>query len=157
MLRAGVPVSLGCDGGPSNNTYDMVREMRLAALIHKPVANDPLVVSAEDVIRMGTLGGAAAMGLKDKIGSIELSKLADIIIIDLNDIGLTPASNPVSNIVYSGNGYAVDTTIVNGRILMRNKRLLTLNEEEVKMKAREHSEALLERAGVDISPKWPIR
>jgi cytosine/adenosine deaminase-related metal-dependent hydrolase len=157
MLAAGVPVSLGCDGGPSNNTYDMIREMRLAALIHKPVANDPLVVSAENVLEMGTLGGAAAMGLSDEIGSIELSKLADIIIVDLNDVGFTPASNPVSNIVYSGNGYAVDTTIVNGRVLMHNKRLLTLDEEEVKQKAREHSTELLERAGVDISPKWPTR
>ncbi len=157
MLKAGVPVSLGCDGGPSNNTYDMVREMRLAALIHKPVANDPLVVSAEQVIEMATLGGAAALGLSDKIGSIELGKLADIILVDLDDIGLTPASNPVSNIVYSGSGYAVDTTIVNGQVLMQGKKLLTLDEEEIKRKARFHSERLLERSGVDISPKWPIR
>jgi cytosine/adenosine deaminase-related metal-dependent hydrolase len=156
MLKLGVPVSLGCDGGPSNNTYDMVREMRLAALIHKPVANDPLVVSAEDVIEMATLGGAAAMGLQDKVGSLEVGKQADIILIDLHDLGLTPASNPVSNIVYSGSGHTVDTTIVNGKILMEGKKLLTLDEDRVIREAREHSIKLLERSGVDISPKWPI-
>ncbi|MHA1768711.1 MAG: amidohydrolase family protein [Candidatus Thorarchaeota archaeon] len=156
MLELGVPVSLGCDGGPSNNTYDMVREMRLAALIHKPVVNDPLAVSAESVIEMATLGGATAMGIQDRVGSLEVGKSADIILVDLDDLGLTPPSNPVSNVVYSGSGQTVDTTIVNGRILMEGKRLLTLDEEEVKQGVREHSVALLERSGVDISPKWPV-
>ncbi len=157
MLELGVPVSLGCDGGPSNNTYDMVREMRLAALIHKAVVRDPLVVSAENVIEMATLAGAVAMGIDDKVGSLEVGKLADMILIDMHDLGLTPPVNPVSNLVYSGNGLSVDTTIVNGKVLMRNKQLLTLNEEEVKSKARTHIIDLLERAGTDISPKWPIQ
>jgi cytosine/adenosine deaminase-related metal-dependent hydrolase len=156
MLEIGVPVSLGCDGGPSNNTYDMIREMRLAALIHKAVASDPLVVSAENVIEMATLGGAVAMGIDDMVGSLETGKLADIILIDMHDLGLTPPVNPVSNLVYSGNGLSVDTTIVNGKVLLRNKQLLTLNEEEVKSKARTHIIDLLERADTDISPKWPI-
>ena len=157
MLELGVPVSLGCDGGPSNNTYDMVREMRLAALIHKPVANDPLVVSAENVLEMATLGGAVAMGIDDKVGSLEQGKLADVILINLHELGLTPHTNPVSNLVYSGNGEYVDTVIVNGRLLMQNKRLLTLNEEVVMRTAREHSTALMERAGLDNRPKWPVR
>ena len=156
MLEMGVPVSLGCDGGPSNNTYDMIREMRLAALIHKAVVSDPLVVSAENVIEMATLGGAVAMGIDDKVGSLEAGKLADIILIDMYDLGLTPPVNPVSNLVYSGNGLSVDTTIVNGKVLMSNKQLLTLDEEEVKSKARTHIVDLLERADTDISPKWPI-
>jgi len=156
MLKIGVPVSLGCDGGPSNNTYDMIREMRLAALIHKAVVSDPLVVSAENVIEMATLGGAAAMGIDDKVGSLEAGKLADIILIDMYDLGLTPPVNPVSNLVYSGNGLSVDTTIVNGKILMSNKQLLTLDVEQVKSNARTHIVDLLERAETDISPKWPI-
>jgi len=156
MLEIGVPVSLGCDGGPSNNTYDMIREMRLAALIHKPVANDPLVVSAENVIEMATLGGAVAMGIDDTVGSLEAGKLADIILIDMHDLGLTPSVNPVSNLVYSGNGLSVYTTIVNGEILMSNKQLITLDVELVKDKARTHIVDLLERADVDISPKWPV-
>jgi cytosine/adenosine deaminase-related metal-dependent hydrolase len=156
MLELGVPVSLGCDGGPSNNTYDMVREMRLAALIHKPVAKDPLVVSAENVIEMATLGGAVAMGIDSKVGSLEVGKLADVILIDMHELGLTPAVNPVSNLVYSGSGQSVDTVIVNGKALMRNKQLLTLNSDTVMNNARAHIIKLLERADVDISPKWPI-
>jgi len=156
MLDLGVPVSLGCDGGPSNNTYDMVREMRLAALIHKSHANDPLVVTAEQAIEMATLGGAVAMGIDKKVGSLEPGKLADVILIDLQGLSLTPASNPVSNLVYSGSGDAVDTVIVNGRILMQDKRLLTMDEEKIKKKSIEHAANLLERSGVDISPKWPI-
>ena len=156
MLEVGVPVSLGCDGGPSNNTYDMVREMRLAALIHKSYVSDPLVVTAEQAIEIATLGGAVAMGIEDKVGSIEPGKLADIILIGLRGLSVTPASNPVSNLVYSGSGDAVDTVIVNGKVLMRDKKLLTLDEEAVKDRAVEHAGKLLDRSGIDISPKWPI-
>lgn len=155
MLDVGVPVSLGCDGGPSNNTYDLIREMRLAALIHKPVAKNPLVVSAEDVIEMATLGGAVAMGIDNKVGSLESGKLADVILIDMNELGFTPAVNPVSNLVYSGSGQSVDTVIVNGKILMCNKKLLTLDIETVMNNAKAHIVDLLERADIDISPKWP--
>lgn len=157
MLQAGVPVSLGCDGGPSNNTYDMIREMRLAALIHKSYVNDPLVVTAEEAIEMATIGGAVAMGIQDMVGSLEKGKLADLILINLHELGLTPHTNPVSNLVYSGNGEYVDTVVVNGRILMQNKHLLTLDESEVMKNAREHSTALMERAGIENMPKWPVR
>ena len=156
MLKAGVPVSLGCDGGPSNNTYDLVREMRLAALIHKSYVHDPLVVTAEQAIEMATLGGAVAMGIDDKVGSLEKGKLADIILINLHELGLTPHTNPVSNLVYSGSGEYVDTVIVNGRILMRDKRLLTLDESKVMENARKHSAELMERAAIDNQPKWPV-
>lgn len=157
MLQAGVPVSLGCDGGPSNNTYDMIREMRLAALIHKSYVGDPLVMTAEQAIEMATLGGAVAMGINKSVGSLKPGKLADIILINLHELGLTPHTNPVSNLVYSGNGEYVDTVIVNGRLLMQHKRLLTLDEKTVMRTAREHSTALMERAEIDNRPKWPVR
>jgi cytosine/adenosine deaminase-related metal-dependent hydrolase len=156
MLEMGVPVSLGCDGGPSNNTYDMIREARLAALIHKAKADDPLVVTAEQALEMATLGGAKAMGIADSVGSLESGKIADMILIDMQDLGFTPVTNPVSNLVYSGSGHAVDTVIVNGRLLMRNKKLLTLDEDAVMERALKHSGPLLERAGIDIQPKWSI-
>ena len=156
MLEAGVPVSLGCDGGPSNNTYDMVREMRLAALIHKSVVNDPLVVSAEQAIEMATLGGARAMGIDKAVGSLEVGKKADLIIVDMSAIGLIPNTNPVSNLVYAGGGQYVDTVIVDGKPLMREKQLLTLDEDKIRQKALEHSNALIKRSGVTIEPKWPI-
>jgi cytosine/adenosine deaminase-related metal-dependent hydrolase len=156
MLEKGVPVSLGCDGGPSNNTYDMIRETRLAALIHKAKADDPLVVTAEQALEMATIGGAKALGTADSVGSLESGKLADIILIDMNDLGFTPVTNPVSNLVYSGSGNAVDSVIVNGKLLMRGKKLLTLDEESVMENALKHSDKLLERADVDIRPKWPF-
>ncbi|MHA2002493.1 MAG: amidohydrolase family protein [Candidatus Thorarchaeota archaeon] len=156
MLEMGVSVSLGCDGGPSNNTYDMIREARLAALIHKAKADDPLVVTAEQALEMATLGGAKAMGIADSVGSLESGKIADMILIDMQDLGFTPVTNPVSNLVYSGSGHAVDTVIVNGRLLMRNKKLLTLDEDAVMERALKHSGPLLERAGIDIQPKWSI-
>ena len=157
MLKAGVPVSLGCDGGPSNNTYDLVREMRLAALIHKSYVKDPLVVTAEQAIEMATLGGAVAMGIDNIVGSLEQGKLADVILINLHELGLTPHTNPVSNLVYSGSGEYVDTVIVNGRVLMQDKRLLTLDETKVMENSRKHSAALMERAGVENRPKWSVR
>ncbi|MHA2193774.1 MAG: amidohydrolase family protein, partial [Candidatus Thorarchaeota archaeon] len=94
MLEMGVSVSLGCDGGPSNNTYDMIREARLAALIHKAKADDPLVVTAEQALEMATLGGAKAMGIADSVGSLESGKIADMILIDMQDLGFTPVTNP---------------------------------------------------------------
>jgi cytosine/adenosine deaminase-related metal-dependent hydrolase len=156
MLKLEVPVSLGCDGGPSNNTYDMIRELRLAALIHKAKADDPLVVTAEQAIEMATLGGAKAMGIAETVGSLEPGKLADIIMVNMNDLGLTPNVNPVSNLVYSGSGHTVDTVMVNGRLLMQDKKLLTLDENTVIQRAREHNQALMERADVKITPKWPL-
>ncbi|MHA1906337.1 MAG: amidohydrolase [Candidatus Thorarchaeota archaeon] len=157
MLEKGVPVSLGCDGGPSNNTYDMVREMRLAALVHKPVVDDPLVMTAEQVIELATLGGAKAMGIQNQVGSLEVGKQADIIIIDMSDLGLIPNTNPVSNLVYAGSGHYVDTVMVNGKLLLQNKKLLTMNEDDVRKRAIEHSTKLVERSGVTIEPKWPTR
>jgi cytosine/adenosine deaminase-related metal-dependent hydrolase len=156
MLKMEVPVSLGCDGGPSNNTYDMIRETRLAALIHKAKFDNPLVVTAEQALEMATLGGAKAMGLSDSVGSLESGKFADIILIDMKDLGFTPVTNPVSNLVYSGSGHAVDTVIVNGKPLMRSKKLVTLDETAVMERALKHSGNLLERAGIDIQPKWPV-
>ena len=97
-----------------------------------------------------------AMGIDDKVGSLERGKLADIILINLHELGLTPHTNPVSNLVYSGSGEYVDTVIANGRLLMQNKKLLTLDEESVMRNAREHSAALMERAGIENLPKWPV-
>ncbi len=157
MLEKGVPVSLGCDGGPSNNTYDLMREMRLAALVHKAVVRNPLIVPAEKAIEMATINGAKAMGLKEQIGSLEKGKLGDVIIVDMDQTGLVPVTNPVSNLVYAGNGLYVDTVIVNGRLLMHEKKLLTLDEARIKKAANERIWDLLERSEIDIEPKWPLK
>ena len=96
------------------------------------------------------------MGIEDRVGSLEVGKQADLILVDMRSVGLAPNTNPVSNLVYAGCGHYVDTAIVNGRILMRGRRLLTLDEEFLVARAAERSRDLLDRAGVEISPKWPV-
>ena len=156
MMKAGVNVSLGCDGGPSNNSYDLIREMKLAAIIHKARLLDPLILPAEEVIEMATINGAKAMGLENEIGSLEKGKKADIILVDMTAPHMTPPTNPVSNLVYAAHGYDVDTVIVDGKIVVRNKKVLTLDEEDIIKRARERALKVYERAGIKISPKWPV-
>lgn len=154
MLKAGINVCLGCDGGPSNNAYDMFREMFLAAIIHKARTLDPLTVPAESVLEMATINGAKALGLEKEIGSIEVGKRADLVLVDTKELNLTPTYNPVSNIIYAANGSNVDTTIVNGQILVSGGTLLTIDEEPIIEKAREQGMKLIERAGVTIQSRW---
>lgn len=156
MLASGVNVALGCDGGPSNNDYDLIREMKLAAIIHKAVTNDPLVVPAETVLEMATINGARALGLEHEIGSLEVGKKADLVVIDMNRLHTTPSPNPISSLVYAATGGEVDTVVVDGRIVVEQGQLLTLNEEEVIKQAHQHAESLYQRAGIEIKPKWPV-
>lgn len=156
MLASGVNVALGCDGGPSNNDYDMIREMKLAAILHKAVSNDPLIVPAETVLEMATINGARALGLGDEIGSLEVGKKADLVVIDLNRLHTTPSINPVSTLVYAATGGEVDMVVVDGQIVVEQGQLLTMDEEEVMEQARSHATALYHRAGIDISPRWPV-
>ncbi len=157
LLRAGVNVSLGCDGGPSNNAYDLVREMKLAACLHKGASCDPLVVPAETALEMATVAGARALGLEGEIGSLESGKKADLAIFDMRRLHLTPSPNPVSTLVYAAGGADVSDVMVDGRWVVRDSRLLTMNEEEIIRDARAHAAALLKRAGVDVRPRWPVR
>ncbi len=156
MLASGVNVALGCDGGPSNNDYDLVREMKLAAIIHKAVTNDPLIVPAETVLEMATINGARALGLEQEIGSLEVGKKADLVVIDLNRLHTTPSPNPISSLVYAATGAEVDTVVVDGRIVVEHGQLLTMDENEVMEQAHQHADALYRRAGIEIKPTWPI-
>ena len=156
MLASGVNVALGCDGGPSNNDYDLVREMKLAAILHKAVTNDPLIVPAETVLEMATINGARSLGLEKEIGSLEVGKKADLVVIDLDRLHTTPSPNPISSLVYAATGGEVDTVVVDGQIVVEQGQLLTLDEDEVMHVAREHADALYKRAGIEIKPKWPV-
>ena len=127
MLAKGVTVGLGTDGSASNNALDLFREMDAAAKIHKVTQFDPTVMSAETVIQMATIGGARLLGLDHLIGSIEVGKQADIIIIDMNQPHLTPLYNPYSQLVYAARGADVITSIINGKMVMENRRLLTID------------------------------
>ena len=156
MLASGVNVALGCDGGPSNNDYDLVREMKLAAIIHKAVTNNPLIVPAETVLEMATINGARALGLEQEIGSLEAGKKADLVVIDLNRLHTTPSPNPISSLVYAATGAEVDTVVVDGRIVVEHGQLLTMDENEVMEQAHQHAGALYRRAGIEIKPTWPV-
>jgi 5-methylthioadenosine/S-adenosylhomocysteine deaminase len=138
MLKAGIRLGLGTDGAASNNDLDLWEEIDSAAKLHKLVANDPTVVSASQAFEMATLGGARALHMEREIGSLEAGKRADLIIIDLDAPHLTPLYNLYNHLVYSTKSSDVTDTIVNGRVLMRNRKLLTLDEAEIKTTARKY-------------------
>jgi 5-methylthioadenosine/S-adenosylhomocysteine deaminase len=137
MLKAGITVGLGTDGCASNNNLDMIKEMGTAAKLHKVARLDPTVMDAQTVVRMATIEGAKALGMGKITGSLEAGKKADIIIIGLNEPHLTPLYNEYSHLVYAMSGADVDTVLINGKIVMENRKLLTIDEEEVMRKVRE--------------------
>ncbi|HPC86111.1 MAG TPA: amidohydrolase [Smithellaceae bacterium] len=136
MLEKGIAVGLGTDGSASNNDLDLFQEMDLAAKVHKATLLDPTVMSAETVLKMATINGARVLGLDRLIGSIEVGKLADIIILDLNQPHLTPLYNPYSQIVYAARGSDVKTSIIGGKPVMENRRLLTMDLPAVMQRVR---------------------
>lgn len=155
MLDAGVNIALGCDGGPSNDDYDMTREMKLAALVHKGRLLDPTTMPAETVLEMATVNGAKATLWGDRLGSLETGNLADLIVIDLKRVNTAPVRNPISNLVYAGHGGNVDTTIVDGEIVMKNREVKTLDEKEIIEKVSEVAPELDNRLDLDIDTRWP--
>ena len=147
MLARGISVSLGADGAPCNNRLDMFTEMRTAALLQKAL-HGPEVLPAVRALRMATIDGARALGLADEIGSIEVGKRADITIVDLNRVHATPAAEVVSSLVYSTDASDVRTVIIDGRVVMRDRELTTLNETEVIGEANREAESLKARAAI---------
>jgi 5-methylthioadenosine/S-adenosylhomocysteine deaminase len=142
MLEMGLNVGVGTDGPASNNDLDMFEEMRLAALLSKTVANDPTVLPAVDAVRMATIAGARALHMADTTGSLEAGKRADIIVVDMKGVHNWPQFNNHDDAVYSRLVYAAKSTDVahvlcNGRWLMRDRQLLTVDEEQVKKRAAE--------------------
>jgi 5-methylthioadenosine/S-adenosylhomocysteine deaminase len=136
LLKLGVNVGLGTDGPASNNVLDMFETMKLAALLQKGVSNDPTVLPAYEVLRMATIGGAGALGLERRVGSLEVGKKADVILVDLEKPHLKPLHNVFSSLVYSAKASDVDTVIVDGRILMENRAVGSLDEQDVVETAR---------------------
>jgi len=135
MLSSGITMGLGTDGCASNNDLDLFSEMDTTAKLHKIDTMDPTVMDALTVLRMSTIEGAKALGLGNITGSLEKGKKADIIIIDTNKPHLVPLYNPYSHIVYSAKGSDVSHTIINGRLVMAEKRLLIMDIDDVIKKA----------------------
>jgi 5-methylthioadenosine/S-adenosylhomocysteine deaminase len=135
-LRAGVAVGLGTDGAASNNDLDMFEAMRVAALLHKHQTVDPSALSARSVLEMATIRGARVLGLDSRVGSLEPKKRADLITVSTERARLTPLYDPISHLVYAARGDDVRDTIVNGRVLMRDGKVLSLDEAAVLAEAR---------------------
>ena len=137
MLEKGINVCIGTDGAASNNSLNLFHEMSLLALIHKGVAKTPQCISAKETIRIATINGAKALGLEKEIGSIEEGKKADIAILNLNTPSLTPRNNLIAGLSYSANGSEVETVIIDGKITMEERKILTMDEELVYKKINE--------------------
>ena len=135
MLNVGINVGLGTDGAASNNDLDMWEEMRLAALLQKINNMDPAVLPAKKVLEMATIDGAAAIGLSDSIGSIEVGKRADLIQVSTEDVHYTPTFDIISHLVYVSDEQDVTTVVVDGKVLMKDREILTIQTKKVKEKA----------------------
>jgi len=136
MILSGVKVGLGTDGCASNNDLDLFSEMDMTAKLHKIKAMDPTVMDALTVLKMATIEGAKALGMDKLTGSLETGKKADIIVIDVNKPHLTPMYNPYSHLVYAARGSDVTHSIINGRLVMDGRKLLTIDLEMLLQKAR---------------------
>lgn len=135
MLKAGVHVGLGTDGAASNNDLDMWEEMRLAALLQKVSRMDPEVLPAKQVLTMATRGGAEAIGLGTSIGSLEVGKRADIIQLSFDDVHFVPIYDVISHLVYVADEQDVTSVVVDGKILMKDKEILTIDTARVRIEA----------------------
>jgi 5-methylthioadenosine/S-adenosylhomocysteine deaminase len=148
MLDRGISISLGADGAPCNNRLDMFTEMRTAALLQK-VSHGADVLPARRTLRLATIDGARAVGLEDEIGSLEAGKRADVILIELDRLHSAPRpADIVSAVVYSAQAGDVRSVIIDGRMVMRDRKLLTLDEADTIATANRESALLLNRAGI---------
>jgi len=156
MVDAGVAVSLGGDSGNGSNHFDMLRLMYLAATLYKDARNDVTVLPAERVLEMGTIRGAESLQLGERIGSIEPGKRADLVLYDLDTPEWRPLLNPVNNLVYAASGASVRTVLIDGRVVLDEGRLTTLDERALYERVERLGRAHVRRAGLAIDVPWPV-
>ena len=145
MLSLGIDVGLGTDGAASNNNLDIFEAMDFAAKLHKLINMDPTVLPAFQVLEMATIGGARALNMSRDIGSLEKGKKADFILVGTNAAHLQPLYNVYSQIVYDAKGSDVKTSVINGKVVMLNGKVLTLDETQILKKAKEYQSAVSSR------------
>ncbi|MEO6391415.1 MAG: amidohydrolase [Pyrinomonadaceae bacterium] len=143
MLKRAIAVGLGTDGAASNNDLNMWEEMDTAAKLHKMFSGDPKVITALEALEMATIRGAKALHLDQHIGSLEVGKRADLIVVDLDDLNQIPRFNLYSHLVYATKANDVRTVVIQGRVIMVDRRLLTLNEIDIKRRARAYQVKIL--------------
>ena len=157
MLLSGVTVGLASDGPASSNNHSLFQAMKFAALIQKGFHQDATVMTAEKVMEMATIDGARAVGLEKEIGSIEVGKKADLIVIDYENAFMTPIHHPVSAIVYSALGHEVSTVMIDGRFVMRDRVVTGVDEAVARRQAQASADDLARRSGSDRFKKRPWR
>jgi 5-methylthioadenosine/S-adenosylhomocysteine deaminase len=143
LLRRGIPVGLGTDGCASNNNLDLIQEMDTAAKLQKVHYLDPTVLPAPTALGLATWGGARVLGLEREVGALAPGLKGDLIVIDLDQPHLTPLYDPYSHLVYAATGADVQTVLVNGRVVVQDRRLLSFDLEETLARARELAGGLL--------------
>jgi 5-methylthioadenosine/S-adenosylhomocysteine deaminase len=152
MLTEKVFLGLGTDGAASNNDLNMWEEMDTVAKLHKVFTGDPKVISAQEAFELATIRGAQALHLDKQIGSLETGKRADLLVIDRDTLNQIPLYNVYSDLVYATKAADVETVIINGRVVMRNRRLLTLNEAAIKADARTFRDKILKSLNTTSAP-----
>ena len=144
LLDAGVNIAIGTDGSASNNDLDMFGEMRTAALLAKGVAGDAAVAPAHDILRMGTINGARALGLADETGSLVVGKSADLIAVDFSVLESRPVYDPISHLIYNTNREQVTDVWIAGRHLLKDRSLTRLDEAEIMRKSQSWNDKIAE-------------
>jgi 5-methylthioadenosine/S-adenosylhomocysteine deaminase len=157
MLTAGVTVGLASDGPASSNNHSLFQAMKFAALMQKGFHQDATIITAEKVMELATIDGARAVGLEKEIGSIEVGKKADLVVIDFNNAFMTPIHHPVSAIVYSALGNEVTTVMIDGQFVMKGGVVTLVNEAAVRKQAQIKADDLARRSGSDKFKKRPWR
>jgi 5-methylthioadenosine/S-adenosylhomocysteine deaminase len=142
LLSRGIPMAIGTDGPASNNNLDLFEEMRSASLMAKLVSGNPEALDARKVIRMATLGGAEALCMDNLIGSLKPGKLADVTVVDLDRMHLTPTYDPLSHLVYAARGSDVRHVLVNGKLVVRNGRVVTIDEGALRAQVRSQAKKI---------------
>jgi 5-methylthioadenosine/S-adenosylhomocysteine deaminase len=157
MLAQGITVGLASDGPASSNNHNLFQAMKFAALTHKGFARDATVITAEKVLELATIDGARAVGLDHEIGSVEVGKKADLVVLDYRNPFMTPIHDPVSAIVYSALGHEVTSVLIDGRFVMRDGVVLSVDEQHTRERAQAAAEALVTRAGTQRFRHRPWR
>jgi 5-methylthioadenosine/S-adenosylhomocysteine deaminase len=157
MLDAGICVTIGTDGAPSNNRMDLIDEMWLTSLIHKGWRLDPTVMKAQDILRMVTTNGARALLDEENIGSLAVGKKADLIVINPASAGMFPLHDPIANLVTSMHSSNVESTMCDGKWLMKDRTILTIDEAAILREAQQRADAIRKRAGIQLRDRFPVR
>jgi len=156
MINAGVCISIGTDGAPSNNRMTMIDEMWVTSLIHKCRLLDPTVMPAQQVLAMATCDGARALLWENEIGSLEAGKKADLIVVNPDSATMLPMHDPVANMVYAMRAENVESVMADGQWLMRDHKILTVNEQEVIQEAKQRAAAIAQRAGIRLPDRFNV-